>query len=156
MARRERQTARPTRAEGSARQRRPARGRSSEETAEATKVAVPAAGVTTARIYDAPAPGQGLRVLVMRLWPRGVKKGAVDLWLKELGARLDNLRAWNAGQVEWPEMRRRYLAGLGSPPASTELTRLRRLAAQQPVTLLCSCADESRCHRTVLRKVLTS
>jgi uncharacterized protein YeaO (DUF488 family) len=92
----------------------------------------------------------------MRLWPRGVRKGAVDLWLKELGAGLDNLRAWKAGQVEWPEMKRRYLAGLESPPASIELARLRTLAAQQPVTLLCSCADESRCHRTVLQSVLTS
>jgi uncharacterized protein YeaO (DUF488 family) len=83
-----------------------------------------------------------------------VKKAAVDLWLKELGASIDNLRAWHAGRVGWPEMRRRYLAGLASPPASTELARLRSLAAEQPVTLLCSCADELQCHRTVLREVL--
>ena len=63
------------------------------------------------RVYEPRSSTDGTRVLVMRLWPRGIKKAHVDLWLKDLGAELANLRAYNAGRVSWPEMRRRYLAG---------------------------------------------
>jgi len=101
--------------------------------------------VKTKRIYDPPAEIDGLRVLVMRLWPRGVKKGAVDLWLKELGADMANIKAWKAGRLDWGEMRKRYLAGLEDPSAAAALGRLRALAKQHTLTLLCSCEDEARC-----------
>ncbi len=111
--------------------------------------------VSTKRIYEPAARTDGLRVLVMRLWPRGIRKSAVDLWLRDLGAELGNLRAWNAGRLSWPELRRRYLAGLTRPPAAPVLIRLRALARRRRVTLLCSCADPARCHRTLLAGVLT-
>ena len=110
--------------------------------------------VRAKRIYEPAAKSDGERVLVMRLWPRGIRKEAVDLWLKELGADLDNLRAWKAGRLDWPEMRRRYLAGLKQPAATEALARLRQLAAKDTVTILCSCEDESRCHRGILKSVL--
>jgi len=47
----------------------------------------------TKRVYDPPEKSDGTRVLVMRLWPRGIKKSAVDLWLKDLGAEVGNTRA---------------------------------------------------------------
>ena len=106
------------------------------------------------RVYEPPARSDGTRVLVMRLWPRGIRKSAVDLWLKELGAELPNLRAFKAGRIGWPEMRRRYLAGLRREPAAAALTKLRSLARRGKVTVLCSCADESRCHRSLLRRVV--
>ena len=106
------------------------------------------------RVYDPPVPGEGLRVLVMRLWPRGVRREAVDLWVKELGAELDSLRAWKAGRIDWHEMRRRYLAGLEVPPAGPALARLRDVVREQPVALMCSCVDESRCHRSILKLIL--
>src|SRR5438128_2725488 len=68
------------------------------------------------RVYEPKSSRDGTRVLVMRLWPRGIKKAHVDLWLKDLGAELANLRAYNAGRASWPEMRRRYLAGLKREP----------------------------------------
>lgn len=110
--------------------------------------------VSTKRIYEPAARTDGARVLVMRLWPRGIRKSAVDLWLRDLGAEIGNLRAWNAGRLSWPELRRRYLAGLRRPPASEALARLRALARRRRVTLLCSCADPQRCHRTLLARVL--
>src|SRR5215472_2598509 len=106
------------------------------------------------RVYEPRSPEDGTRVLVMRLWPRGIKKTHVDLWLKELGAELANLRAYNAGRVSWPEMRRRYLAGLKGEPAAGALQRLKAMARRGRVTVLCSCPDEARCHRGVLRKVV--
>jgi uncharacterized protein YeaO (DUF488 family) len=109
----------------------------------------------TKRVYDKPLRADGTRVLVMRLWPRGIRKSAVDLWLKDLGAEVANLRAFKAGRIAWPEMRRRYLAGLRREPAASALERLRAMARRGRVTALCSCADEKRCHRSLLRTALT-
>ncbi len=112
--------------------------------------------VKAKRIYDPPAKSDGLRVLVMRLWPRGIKKTSVDLWLKELGADVANLKGWKAGRLDWAEMRKRYLAGLKQPAPAEALARLRALADERTVTLLCSCADEARCHRGILKSRLTN
>jgi uncharacterized protein YeaO (DUF488 family) len=106
------------------------------------------------RVYDKPEGEDGTRVLVMRLWPRGIKKSAVDLWLKDLGAEIANLRAFKAGRIGWPEMRRRYLAGLRREPAASALKRLRAMARRGRVTALCSCTDPKRCHRSLLRAAL--
>ena len=108
----------------------------------------------TKRVYDPPEESDGTRVLVMRLWPRGIKKSAVDLWLKDLGAEVANLRAFKAERIGWPEMRRRYLAGLKREPAASALGRLRTMAKRSRVTILCSCEDEKRCHRSLLRAAL--
>jgi uncharacterized protein YeaO (DUF488 family) len=108
----------------------------------------------TKRVYDPREKADGTRVLVMRLWPRGIKKSSVDLWLKDLGAEVANLRAFKAGRIGWPEMRRRYLAGLRREPAASALERLRAMAKRGRVTALCSCADEKRCHRSLLRAAL--
>jgi uncharacterized protein YeaO (DUF488 family) len=106
------------------------------------------------RVYEPRSSTDGMRVLVMRLWPRGIRKAHVDLWLKDLGAELGNLRAYNAGRVGWSEMRRRYLAGLKREPAASALKRLKSMARRGRVTVLCSCQDEKRCHRGLLRKVV--
>src|SRR5215813_11887201 len=108
----------------------------------------------TKRVYDPPEKSDGTRVLVMRLWPRGIKKSAVDLWLKDLGAEVGNLRAFKTGRIGWPEMRRRYLTGLKREPAAGALRTLRGMAKRGRVTALCSCEDEKRCHRSLLQSVL--
>ena len=112
------------------------------------------AEVRAKRVYEPPSASDGLRVLVMRLWPRGIRKTAIDLWLKELGAEINNLRAWNAGRLDWPEMRERYLAGLKQPAAAAALAELEARAEQRTVTVPCSCKDESRCHRGILKSLL--
>jgi uncharacterized protein YeaO (DUF488 family) len=91
----------------------------------------------------------------MRLWPRGIRKAHVDRWLRDLGADVQDLRAYRAGAFGWPEMRRRYLAGLRRAPAAHALGDLQALAREGPVTLLCSCPDEARCHRGLLKARLT-
>jgi uncharacterized protein YeaO (DUF488 family) len=110
--------------------------------------------IRTGRIYDAPGRRDGARVLIMRLWPRGVRKARVDRWLKELGPSLPLLRAFRRGALTWTQYRRRYLAGLASPPAQAAVSEVRALAKRRPVTLLCGCADEARCHRSLLRVYL--
>ncbi len=110
--------------------------------------------VALKRVYDPKEPDDGLRVLVMRLWPRGIRKDRIDLWLKELGADRALLADWKAGRVTWPERKRRYLRGLDEPAAAAQLDQLRGLATREPVTLLCACKDERECHRSLLKDVL--
>ena len=107
--------------------------------------------IRAGRVYDAPGRRDGARVLIMRLWPRGIRKTRVDRWLKDLGPSLPLLRAFRRGDLGWAAYRRRYLAGLARPPAQAALSEVRALARRRPVTLLCGCADETRCHRTLLR-----
>src|SRR5262249_28175504 len=87
------------------------------------------------RVYDPADETDGLRVLVMRLGPRGMKKERIALWLRELGADRELLREWKAGRVDWPERRRRYLAGLERPEAAAQLAELRSVVSREPVTL---------------------
>lgn len=107
--------------------------------------------VLTKRVYEPRVAADGVRVLVMRLWPRGVRKAQVDLWLRELGPVPTLMRAFLAGRVPWAEYRRRYLDGLGRPEARAQLAEARRLARRGRITLLCWCPDERRCHRSLLR-----
>lgn len=90
------------------------------------------------RAYDPPAPDDGCRVLVDRLWPRGLSKerAAVDEWLREV-APSTVLRRWFAHDpVRWAEFKRRYSAELEAPAAREAVARLRSLAAEGPITLL--------------------
>jgi uncharacterized protein YeaO (DUF488 family) len=90
----------------------------------------------------------------MRRWPRGVGKDAVDRWEKELGPSLELLRAYRGGEIDWGEYARRYRAELRAKPEL--LAELSKLARRRVVTLLCSCEEESRCHRGLLREMVVN
>ena len=108
----------------------------------------------TKSVYDPPSKDAGQRVLVMRLWPRGVKKNRVSLWLRDLAPAYPLLHAFKTQKISWPEFARRYRAGLREPAAKAALRELKTLLRKKTVTLLCACHDESRCHRTLLKKKL--
>jgi len=110
--------------------------------------------ITIKRVYEAPAAADGTRVLIMRLWPRGIRKERVDLWLKELGPVVPLLRAFLDEKITWAQYRPRYLKGLERPEAQEPLAIVRAAAKKGRVTLLCGCADESHCHRSLLRAYL--
>ncbi len=106
------------------------------------------------RAYEPSASGDGVRVLVDRLWPRGVSKteAALDEWMKEIAPSTE-LRKWFGHDPDrWGEFGRRYAAELH---ANDELLgRLRALARQGPVTLVYSAHDEAHNDAIVLRAVL--
>jgi uncharacterized protein YeaO (DUF488 family) len=115
---------------------------------------VSALDVVTKRVYEPAAAADGDRVLIMRLWPRGIRKERVSVWLKELGPVPTLLRAYLDGKLTWARYVPRYLAGLERPEAQAAIADVRRRAAQGRVTLLCGCPDEARCHRSVLKTYL--
>ena len=106
------------------------------------------------RIYEPADPADGTRVLIMRLWPRGIRKDRVDLWRKELGPVKELLRDFLDKKIDWPTYTRRYLAGLDRPEAQEAIAEVGTLAGQALVTLLCGCADERHCHRSLLAEYL--
>ena len=113
-----------------------------------------AAGIVTKRIYAPAAPEDGHRVLIMRLWPRGIRKERVDTWLKELGPVPTLLREFLDERITWAQYVPRYLAGLERPEAQAAIAEVRRRAHEGRVTLLCGCEDEQHCHRSLLRAYL--
>ena len=106
------------------------------------------------RAYAPPARGDGVRILVDRLWPRGVTKEAlaVDAWMKDI-APSTALRQWFGHEPRlWSDFRRRYAAELRAQEEGLE--HIRALARQRPVTLIYAARDETRNHALVLRDIL--
>ena len=101
-------------------------------------------------------PEDGYRVLVDRMWPRGVTKGKLrlDAWLKELAPSTE-LRKWfGHDPARWEEFERRYETELSSPEAQTLLTELAERATLGPITLLYAAKDERHNNAVVLRGLL--
>lgn len=108
------------------------------------------------RAYEPAAPRDGLRVLVERLWPRGLRKrdAHIDEWLKDL-APSDALRRWFGHQpARFPEFRARYRRELRSAPARAALSELERRARRRRVTLVYAAHDQTHNNAVVLAQQL--
>ena len=112
------------------------------------------ANIAMKRAYDPPIEADGVRVLVDRLWPRGLTKqsAAIDQWPKDVTPSTE-LRKWfHHDPDRWDEFRRRYLAELKDK--GSEIEALRKLAQAGPITLIYAARDTPHLHATVLRDVL--
>lgn len=110
------------------------------------------------RVYDEPEQADGHRVLVDRLWPRGLARSAaaVDEWLKAV-APSDELRRWYGHQPEkFEAFRQRYAQELQSPEQADALDHLRHLARSGPLTLLTATRDIEHSQAAVLAERLRS
>lgn len=109
------------------------------------------------RVYEKPGRADGTRVLVDRLWPRGVSKNraALDAWLRDL-APSDGLRQWfHAHPEAWVGFRKRYIKELSQPEAHEALDELYRLAGRRKrMTLLFASKDEQHNNAVVLKDLL--
>lgn len=115
---------------------------------------IAAADVRLKRAYERPAAADGSRILVDRLWPRGVTKAAaaIDLWLRDI-APSKALRNWfGHDPARWQEFRRRYTTELREHAQA--LRALRAQAKRRPVTLVYSAHDEAHNDAVVLRDIL--
>ncbi len=109
------------------------------------------------RVYERATPSDGVRVLVDRLWPRGLSKerASVRAWLREL-APSEGLRKWIHARPEaWPTFRKRYLKELTRPEAAGALEQLYRLAGKhRRMTLLYASRNEKHNNAVVLKQLL--
>jgi uncharacterized protein YeaO (DUF488 family) len=106
------------------------------------------------RVYEQPEEEDGTRILVDRLWPRGLtkEKARVDLWLKEIAPSTE-LRKWFAHDPEkWTEFQTRYKAELKKN--AEQLTLLKKEIAKGPATLLYGARDQQHNEATVLQQLL--
>lgn len=109
-----------------------------------------------ARIYDPPEPEDGLRVLVDRLWPRGVRKDdpRIDRWMKDVAPSTE-LRQWYQHDPDrFEDFVGRYEQELDGPIKAKALGALRQLCDAGPVTLLTSAKDVEHGHLVVLKRLL--
>ena len=127
-------------------------------------------GLATKSVWSPIAKGDGLRILATRFRGRGMSTDRYDVWMANLGPSEALLRGFLARDMTWATFARRYRAELfagGSADAANRtiknhgqkftLRLIKALAAREPVTLLCHCAeDQQQCHRHVLRKVILS
>jgi uncharacterized protein YeaO (DUF488 family) len=115
---------------------------------------IPAKHLRLKRVYEPTAPEDGVRVLIDRLWPRGLtkKKAAIDHWMKDI-APSSELRKWFGHDPgRWTEFRNRYMEELRQHMAL--LDQIRDLAKEGTVTLLFGAHDEEHNDAVVLREVL--
>jgi uncharacterized protein YeaO (DUF488 family) len=109
------------------------------------------------RIYESPqrSPGDGTRILVDRLWPRGLRKDevAVDVWMKELSPSTE-LRKWFAHDpAKWQEFRKRYIQEMKEN--SEVIDRLKSDAKSTTLTLLYSAKDTEHNNAVVIKEILS-
>ena len=116
-----------------------------------------AMAVAIKRVYAAATRADGARLLVDRLWPRGLSKerAALDEWLRDL-APSDELRYWyHARPEQWTSFRKKYLKELAQPEAENALRRLYQIAHKRKrVTLLFASKKETRNNAVVLKELL--
>jgi uncharacterized protein YeaO (DUF488 family) len=106
------------------------------------------------RIYDPPSEDDGVRVLVDRLWPRGISKeaAAIDEWERDI-APSDELRKWfTHDPAKWQEFRKRYIRELRENPDI--ISKLRALARKGSLTLLFAAKDVAHNNAVVLRELI--
>ncbi len=114
--------------------------------------------VSLKRVYDKPAASDGTRVLVDRLWPRGLTKeeARIDLWLRDL-APSDELRKWFHAQTAgsaWTTFRKRYMKELASPQPAEALQQLYALVGRGKVSLLFGSKNLEQNNATVLKDLI--
>jgi len=108
------------------------------------------------RAYSAPSTRDGIRILVDRVWPRGISKERIRIvqWRKDL-APSQSLRKWFGHEpAKWGEFRKRYRKELAGSGMIVELKKLARLSRRRMVTLVYSAADEKHNQAVVLKELL--
>ena len=110
------------------------------------------------RAYEAPAPEDGVRILVDRLWPRGLKKeaAALDEWARDAAPSAELRRWYGHDPSKFDQFARRYREELTRSPASAAVARLRSLVRDRHVTLLTATRDVEHSGARVLRDQLVA
>jgi uncharacterized protein YeaO (DUF488 family) len=112
--------------------------------------------ILTKRIYEPTERADGHRLLIMRYWPRGIHKDRVDAWEWGLAPTRELLADYRTEVIDWPEYERRYRHEMATRLDSiVAFQALLQRCANETVTVICGCKDETRCHRTLLKALVT-
>lgn len=105
------------------------------------------------RVYEPSAASDGARILVDRLWPRGISKdrARIDRWLKEASPSHELRKRFHGKPEAWDDFRRAYEKELKTPEAQAAIAELRQLMRRGPVTLVYAARDESRNNAVALK-----
>jgi uncharacterized protein YeaO (DUF488 family) len=108
------------------------------------------------RVYKPPDDGDGVRVLVDRLWPRGLSKerAQIDLWLREIAPSNTLRRLFHGNPESWEEFRAAYYTELDQPAVQSAVRTLLDRLTLEPVTLLFAARDETRNNAVALKEWL--
>lgn len=108
------------------------------------------------RAYDPPSRTDGTRILVDRIWPRGVTKqeAHVEKWMRELGPSDELRQFFGHDPARWREFRKRYLTELKRPEAASLLAELRKIASSGTLTLVYGAKDQEHNQAVVLKELL--
>jgi uncharacterized protein YeaO (DUF488 family) len=120
--------------------------------------------VNKIRTYQVGLPrkrGEGLRISVMRYWPRGVKKEDaaekhLDVWFPLLAPSRELIQWYREDKTgkRWEQFAKRYKREMQRTDSRQAIQLLARLAERTPISIGCTCDDETHCHRSVLRKLI--
>ena len=108
----------------------------------------------TKSIYDPAGPDDGQRMLVTRFYPRGVKRGHFDGWLRELAPTSKLLQVYKRGRMTEEEYRAQYLIEMDNDHARRTLLKLKQETRTKNVTLLCYEPEGMFCHRHIIKKLV--
>jgi uncharacterized protein YeaO (DUF488 family) len=108
------------------------------------------------RAYDPPGRADGSRILVDRVWPRGIKRQELQInqWMREIGPSNQLRKFFGHDPARWEEFRRRYRQELESPAKARLLSELVEIARNRRLTLVYSAKDEAHNQAVVLKEVL--
>ena len=108
------------------------------------------------RVYELPDTADGVRILVDRLWPRGLsrERARIDLWLKEIAPSDALRRRFHGDPAAWEDFKTAYYAELQQPPALSPVRDLLERLSREPVTLLFAARDETRNNAVALKEWL--
>lgn len=113
--------------------------------------------IKTKSVYKPKENEDGVRILITRYYPRGVKKGHFDQWLRELAPSKELLKDYKIGEVNQTQFTIRFLEQINSDKMSRETIKtLTELAKETNVTLLCYERDGDFCHRHLVQDVIKS
>ena len=105
-------------------------------------------------IYEPESPDDGMRVLTTNYWPRGVSRERAGTYIRALAPSRELLRAYKDGAIGWAEYEPRYLDEMRGEQQQAEIGRLASAAREGAVTVMCTCKDDTQCHRRLLRELI--
>ncbi|MBM3910161.1 MAG: DUF488 family protein [Thaumarchaeota archaeon] len=110
--------------------------------------------IKTKSIYEPKSKDDGLRVLITRYYPRGVKKEHFDEWKRELAPSRELLKSYKIGEITWKQFEREFLKQMNGQDSTKMIQRLSHIAKNNSVTLLCYEKKENNCHRHLIHDLV--